>query len=173
MSDKQTERKHWGFHTPAGDSIHLYPVFETTRPDDGMVDVGSKEVECRWVDVEIKTVDGKETKFRSNYLDLFMFVYMCANEELRQQLQMRYERQASNIPYEVTFSLSAEEKASGKAKRLITLTVDEITMAIARAQARQVAGAKPEFLEQYMDRKKADKQYTGGGKSLFDQIKPR
>lgn len=169
MSDKQIERKQWGFHTPNGDSVHLFPVFETSVPADGQVDISGKEVECRWVDIEIKTRDGKEVSLRSNYLDLFMFVYMCANEELRQQLQMRYERQASQIPYEVTFSLSDAEKTSGVARRLITLSVDEITMAIARSQAALVAGKqKPEFLEQYIERQKSNPKYTGG-KSLFDK----
>lgn len=170
MSETEQERKHWSFHTPEGDLIHLYPLFEIITPDTGVVDVQNKEVECRWVDIEITKVgQTKPVRIHSNYLDLFMFVYMCANEELRQQLQMRYERQASQIPYEVTFALSQEEKESGKAKRLITLTVDEITMAIARSQAAHIAGKNPEFIEQYIARKRNQPQYTGKGKSLFDK----
>jgi len=168
MSDNKTERKHWGFHTPEGDFVQFFPIFEVKVPANGQVDPINKEVECTWVDIKITKKDGTVTELHSNYLDLFMFSYMCANEELRQQLQMRYERQAGSIPYEVTFSLSPEEIANRKATRLITLTVDEITMAIARAQARQIAGARPEFLEQYIERKKKDPKYTGSGKSLFD-----
>lgn len=150
-----TERKVWKVRTVDQQTeITFSPVFEIKAPEGGDIDPETKEVECRFVDIQFKDNKGKVNDLRMNYLDFFMFSYMCANEELRQQLQMRYERKAGQIPYEVTFSLSTEEKQIGIAKRLITLTVDEITMAIARSEARTLMGKnKPEFVEQYIARK--------------------
>jgi hypothetical protein len=149
-------KKHW--RVGSADKLtqlDFQPIFDVATPPEGQdIDPNSKEVECRFVDMTIKAKDGKQMNVRMNYLDMFMFVYMCADEELRQQLQMRYERQAGQIPYEVTFSLNEDEKKTGIAKRLITLTVDEITMAIARSEARLLMGkSKPEFIEQYIARK--------------------
>lgn len=154
MSEYKREKRNWKVRDVSGKTnIAFTPVFEIKAPENGDVDVEQKEVECRYVDIEIEQ-DGKKTELTMNYLDMFMFIYMCANEELRQQLQMRYERKAGQIPYEVTFSLSEEEKKSGVAKRLITLNVDEITMAIARAEARLMSGkARMETLEGYVARK--------------------
>lgn len=155
MSELKKERKVWSVRTADKKTqIVFSPMFEIKTPGID-IDVTEKEVECRFVDIEFNDDKGKEHKLTMNYLDLFMFAYMCATEELRQQLQMRYERQAGSIPYEVTFSLSPEEKQSGIAKRLITLTVDEITMAIARAGANQILHkVKPESIESYIHRKK-------------------
>lgn len=155
MSETKREKRNWKVRDISGKiKVAFTPVFEIKSPESGDIDVEQKEVECRYVEIEIKDDKGKETTLSMNYLDMFMFIYMCANEELRQQLQMRYERKAGAIPYEVTFSLSQEEKTTGVAKRLITLNVDDITMAIARAEARLMSGkATPEFLETYMARK--------------------
>lgn len=155
MSEIKREKRHWDVRSVDGKTeISLTPVFEIKAPEGGDVDVNQKEVECRFIEVEIKS-EGKVTStFTMNYLDYFLFAYMTASEELRQQLQMRYERKTGSVPYEVTFSLSPEEKTTGVAKRLITLTVDEITMAIARAEARLMTGkVRPENLEMYMARK--------------------
>lgn len=154
MSEIKREKRNWKVRDVSGKiNVAFTPVFEIKSPASGDIDVEQKEVECRYVEIQIEE-NGKKTELTMNYLDMFMFIYMCANEELRQQLQMRYERQAGQIPYEVTFSLSPEEKSSGIAKRLISLTVDEITMAIARSEARLLSGKmKPEHLEVYMARK--------------------
>lgn len=154
MSEIKHEKRHWNVRSPDGKTeISFNPVFYIKTPDD-TIDIENKEVECRFVDIEIKHEGKEKHKFTMNYLDFFLFSYMCATEELRQQLQMRYERQAGSVPYEVTFSLSEEEKKSGVAKRLITLTVDEITMAVARAEARLLSGKMtPETLEMYIARK--------------------
>ncbi len=155
MSEIKREKRHWDVRSVDGKTeIGFTPIFEIKAPENGDIDVEQKEVECRYIEVEIKKEGKVVHTFTMNYLDYFMFAYMTANEELRQQLQMRYERQAGQVPYEVTFSLSPEEKETGIAKRLISLTVDEITMAIARAQARMMSGkAHLENLQTYMARK--------------------
>lgn len=151
----EIKKKHWEVRSiDRKTEISLNPVFMLVKPDGQDIDPEAKEIECRYIEVEIKHEGNIKHSFVMNYLDIFMFIYMCANEELRQQLQMRYERKSGQIPYEVTFSLSEEEKNSGIAKRLITLTVDEITMAIARAEARLLSGkAIPETLQSYVARK--------------------
>jgi hypothetical protein len=155
MKEVKREKRHWDVRSVDGKTeISLNPVFYISAPENGDVDVEQKEIECRFIEIEIKHEGKVVHSFTMNYLDYFMFAYMTANEELRQQLQMRYERKAGSIPYEVTFSLSPEEKTSGVAKRLITLTVDEITMAIARSEARLLSGKMtPETLETYVARK--------------------
>lgn len=125
--------------------VEFYPVFELTQSEDGKTtfDVASmadKDVECTRIEVSIPDGKGGRKELVFNYLDLFMFVYFCANEELRQQLQMRYERQVNYIPYNVTFNLDAEEKQSGTARRRIELPIDELTMAIARDEAMRIRG---------------------------------
>ena len=155
MSD--IEKKGWKVHTADGKKeIKFIPIFQVKEMAEGTQFAGglTKEVECRLVDIFVPDEKGKEVNYQMNFTDLFMFVYMCAEEELRQQLQMRWERQSVNIPYEVTFKLSDDEIEAKMAKRLITLTVDEITLAIARAGANKLLkNLKPESVEEYIAKK--------------------
>lgn len=154
------EKKGWTVKTADGQKdIKFIPIFKVTETPEGTAYAGglTKEVECRLVDIFVPDENGKELNYQMNYPDLFMFVYMCADEELRRQLQMRWDRQATSIPYEVTFTLSPDEIQSKMAKRLITLTVDEITLAIARAGANKLLKTlKPESTEAYVQRKTAE-----------------
>lgn len=120
----KTEQKYWRLQSAQGKIFEFFPLFE--------IDESSQEpkVECKRVDIK---VDGKMYTF--DFANLYQFIYFIANEELRRSLLLRYERKVNYIPYEVTFKISEDEKAMGVAKRRIELTVDEITMAIARNEA--------------------------------------
>lgn len=155
----ELEQKKWKVRTAdQSRELSFLPVFEITKKVEGESgsNLTDKDVECRYVDLELNDDKGNKMSMRMNFLDLYMFVYFIANEELRQQLQLRYERQTTQIPYEVTFKLDEQEKARGMAKRLITLSVDEITMAIARAGANELIGkgSKHKSIETYMHDKK-------------------
>lgn len=131
--------KRWSLKPVEGNAIfHFYPVWHVRKEaEKGLEEMeGSTEadIECRWIDIEVEK-DGKTERVRFNYLDLYMFLYFTANEELRKNLAMRYERKVNYIPYDVTFKISPEEKEAGLAKRRIQLPVDEIAMAIARNDA--------------------------------------
>lgn len=138
----ETEQKKWKVRTSdQTKEISFLPTFEVNRMDKDETHMATdKDVECRFVDVEVSDEKGGKIGMRMNFLDLYMFVYFIANEELRQSLQLRFERQITQIPYEVTFKISEEEKEKGIAKRLITLGVDEIAMAIARSDAQLLKG---------------------------------
>lgn len=155
----EIEKKAWKVRAADGKTeLEFLPIFEVTKTPDGTEYSGgvNKEVECRLVDIKVPDDKGGHIQFQMNFADLFLFVYTCAEEEMRQQLQMRYERQSVNIPYEVTFKLDEEEIQRRMAKRLITLTVDEITLAIARAGANKLLkGLKPESTEEYVAKKMA------------------
>jgi len=159
----EIETKKWKVRTAdKTKEISLFPTFEVgKKPDEDLsgATAGAKDIECTFVDIEISDDKGGTQSMRMNFLDLYMFVYFIANEELRQSLQMRYERKITNIPYEVTFKLDKEEMQRGMAKRLITLGVDEIAMAIARSDAQLLKGKiTPGSVEEYMHRKNAEKR---------------
>ena len=156
--DGDVIKKGWKVRTANRDrELTFYPIFEVKQLPEGLMLAGgqNKEVECRYVEIHIPRKKGGDDEIlRLNFTDLYLFVYTCAEEELRQQLQMRWERQSVNIPYEVTFKLDEEEIQRKMAKRLITLTVDEITLAIARAGANKLMKAlKPESTEEYVAKK--------------------
>ncbi len=155
MSDTEIEKKKWKVRTAdQTKEMSFFPVFEINVPDGEIVKATDKEVECRYVDIEFTDDKGATASMRMNFMDLYMFVYYVANEELRQQLLMRYERKINYIPYEVTFKIDKEEAGLGVAKRLIKLPVDDIMMAMARAGFNAMAGTiKPETVEQYFARK--------------------
>lgn len=140
MSD--TIKKRWKVRTINNKTdVSFLPVFTVNRPGDVASSMtfdtpiaSDKEIECTHINVSIP-YHGKDIELTFNFLDLYMFIYFCANEELRQQLQMKYERQVSYIPYDVTFRIDKEEKEKGLAKRRIELPVDELVMAIARNDA--------------------------------------
>lgn len=130
---KEVERKKWSVRTVGGTEglkdVQFHPTFlvdEAAALAKG-VNISEGEVECRYVDI---TVDDKTYRF--NYLDLYMFTYFCANEELRQRLQQHYERKVEYIPYEVDFALTEDEKKRGVVTRRIELPVDDVAMAYAK-----------------------------------------
>lgn len=125
------DKKGWSVRTvDQKNNVWFYPFFESVHQDQSIATLADREIECRYVDI---VIDGKNYRF--NFLDLFMFVYYCANEELRQQLALRHERKVNYIPYDVTFKISKEEKERGSARRRIELPVDEIAMAVARNES--------------------------------------
>lgn len=142
MSETKTEQKHWKVHDFSGKEITFLPVFTVQDFEPGKVKLATnKEVECKEVKIRIYNEKTKtDQDFNLGFQELFMFVYYCANEEIRQALQLRQERKITNVPYEVTFRLSKDELSAGMAKRLISLPVDDITMAIARSNAQLLAG---------------------------------
>lgn len=160
MTDKKEsiEKKAWKVRDASGKKeLQFLPIFQVQEINKAGIEYNdglTKEVECRLVDVIVPDEKGNPVQFQMNFSDLYLFVYMCAEEELRQQLQMRWERQSVNIPYEVTFKLDDQEIEQRMAKRLITLTVDEITLAIARAGANKLLkNLKPESVEEYVFKK--------------------
>lgn len=121
------EQKYWKLKSAQGKAFEFFPVFEV---DDKQQEL---KVECKKIDIK---VDGKIYTF--DFANLYQFIYFIANEELRRSLLLRYERKVNYIPYEVTFKLTEQEKQTGIAQRHIELTVDEITMAIARNEALKI-----------------------------------
>lgn len=155
---EEIETKKWKVQMSDSIEATFFPVFVTQDLAPGVVMSGQgKEVECKLVHVQLKQgeniVEGD-----IGFQELFMFVYYCANEEMRQNLQMRQQKQVSQIPYEVTFKLTEEEAREKMAKRLISLPVDEIQMAIARSGAQLVAGkATLGTLEEWFHKRKLAK----------------
>lgn len=70
-----------------------------------------------------------------DWMNIYMFAYYTATEELRQQLATRYERKANFIPYDVKIPVTKADLAAGFVARRVQLPVDELTMAIAREEA--------------------------------------
>lgn len=157
----ELEKKKWKVRTADNTKeLSFYPTFEVNKLGKDETHIATdKDVECRYVDIEFADSVGNPTSLRMNFLDLYMFVYFIANEELRQSLQLRYERQITQIPYEVTFKLDKQEIERGMAKRLITLGVDEISMAIARSEAQLLKGKITKgSVEEFVHRKKMERQ---------------
>ena len=126
-----TERKFWKLGP-----ISFAPIFEVIMEADGIT---RKDVECKQVQIRFQDPEtGKEHDVLIDFINLFQFVYFVANEELRRQLLLRHERKINYIPYEVTFKLDPEEVKAGMAKRRIELPVDEISVAMARAEANRI-----------------------------------
>lgn len=120
------ERKFWKIKSAEGNELKFFPIF--------IVNDETKEVECRVLEITFED-RGKERKFTFDWLNIFMFVYYTANEELRQQLASRYERKVNYIPYELTIPVTPEDARMGNVKRRVELPIDEVTMAIAREEA--------------------------------------
>ena len=139
--DEVTKDKGWQIRASDGVEIKFTPVFVVKQLQPGqMTVVTDKDVECTMVHVEMRQSGKEDLVMDLGFQELFMFVYFCCNEELRQALQLRQQRQITEIPYEVTFKLDKGEIEAGMAKRLIKLPVDEITMASVRADAQLSAG---------------------------------
>lgn len=124
MADKKlTESKEWKLKDlKQGKVFKFLPHFKVKEDTD--------TIECEQVSVRID-----DEKYEFNFLDLYMFIYFIANEELRRGLALKYQRQVNYIPYDVTFKLSDEEIQKKTAQRRIQLPVDELTMAIARNES--------------------------------------
>jgi hypothetical protein len=126
---KTEQRKYWQI-TSADDSrkkLEFFPLF--------VVNDETKEVECRNLDIRYTDERGKQHTMLFDWLNIFMFVYYTANEELRQQLASRYERKVNYVPYELTIPVTPEDAKVGNVKRRVELPIDELTMAIAREEA--------------------------------------
>ena len=115
----------WTIKTSKG-KVKFTPLFEFIQ-EPGKE---GKDVECKSI---IIGIDEKE--YVLNFVNLYQFIYFCANEELRQGLLQRYQRRINKLPYDVTFKLSDDEIKDKMAKRRIELPIDEISMAIARNEA--------------------------------------
>jgi hypothetical protein len=133
--------KNWHIKASDGVDITFRPVFVVNDLKPGEVkQATNKDVECKMFHIEMSAPQKESISMDVGFQELYMLIYFCANEELRQALQLRMERHITEIPYEVTFKLEKEEIKSGMAKRLIKLPVDEITMAAARSEAQMLAG---------------------------------
>lgn len=120
-------KKSWKIKSADGTTFAFTPIFQINPENKDDL----KEIEC--THIEIQNIDEENAPIYSfNYINLFQFIYFIANEELRQQLLQRAQRTVNYIPYDVMFTLDEEEKRKGVAKRRINLSVDEITMAVAR-----------------------------------------
>jgi len=119
-------KKQWRIKSREGELLEFFPIFEAK--EDG-------NVEATAIQFRFKDEKGRDKTMTFNYLDIYMFMYFTANEELRQSLAGRHERMTNYIPYDVQIKLSPEEKAQGFANRRVELPIDELTMAIARNEA--------------------------------------
>lgn len=113
MKEKTTKGK-WKIKSNKGEVFEWFPIFTVDRE--------SGEVKCESIQM---TFNGEDHVF--NFDNIFMFIYFIANEEMRRQLSLRYERRVNYIPYDVLFKLDKQEIEKGEAKRRIQLPIDEIT----------------------------------------------
>lgn len=130
MEDKKkvSMKKSWSIRSKEGEKLDFLPIFEANKENG--------EIETTYLKLKFKNKETKkEQEFTFNWLDIYMFVYFACNEELRQNLANRYEKDIKYIPYDVTIKASDKEKESGVIKRRIELPVDELQMAIARNEA--------------------------------------
>lgn len=125
---QEIKKKYWRINSANGAGLlEFFPIF--------LINQETQEVECRNLELKFTDANNKEHTFVFDWLNIYMFVYYTANEELRQQLATRYERKVNYIPYNITVTVSPEEKASGIARRRVELPVDEVTMMVAREEA--------------------------------------
>lgn len=129
MAENKTKsKKYWRIVSKEGTKLEFFPVFEVS-PD------GDKQIEARYLEMRFEDKEGEYKTFTFDWLNMYMFIYYTANEELRRNLAIKYERKVNMIPYDVTFKISEDEKQQGIAKRRIELPVGELEMAIARDEA--------------------------------------
>lgn len=122
-----TAKKYWKIRSHEGHTLEFFPVFEANEE--------TGDVEARHIELRFRDEKGRERTLTFNYLDIYMFMYFTANEELRQNLMARHERISNYIPYDVSIKLNDQEKSQGIANRRIELPIDELVMAIARNEA--------------------------------------
>jgi len=120
-------KKYWKIRSKEGVVLEFFPIFEVNQESG---DTEATKIQMQFVDDK-----GKKTLATFNYLDIYMFMYFTANEELRQSLSARHEKQTNYIPYDVQLKLTDQEKSQGYANRRVELPIDELTMAIARNEA--------------------------------------
>ena len=107
LNSSHKETKKWEIKDIAHrERFEFFPESVVTEQTDGV------DVEPRFVHVKI----GEKT-YTFNWLDLYMFVYFCSTDSMRQKLAIIAERKVEYIPYELSFVLSPEEKRSGTAHR--------------------------------------------------------
>ena len=121
-------KKKWLIKTKNGKKVSFYPVFAVNTQGD----IEAKDV----------IVKEGENEYILNYLDLFMFCYFIGNEEQRRKLLNLQMRTIREIPYDVTFVVSSEEKDKGVAKRRIVLPIDDIIHYYALMEARKSQALK-------------------------------
>ena len=122
------KKKYWHINdAKGGHTLEFFPVF-MVNPENG-------EVECRNLEMQFTDKDGKKHEMLFDWMNIYMFVYFTANEELRQQLATRYERKVNYIPYDVKIPVTEADYKAGSLTRRVELPVDELTMAIAREEA--------------------------------------
>jgi hypothetical protein len=128
---EKIEKKYWQIRDASGHLLEFFPIFVVQD------EKGDKpgEVEVRNLEMRFTDQKGAVHTMLFDWMNIYMFVYYTANEELRQQLATRYERKVNYIPYDLTISISPDEARAGTAKRRVELPVDELTMAIAREEA--------------------------------------
>lgn len=120
-------KKYWAIESKEGDKLEFFPIFENNEE--------TGNVEATKIQLRFKDLKGEQKTLTFNYLDVYMFMYFTANEELRQGLLAKSERKTNYIPYDVRIELSPQEKSQGFANRRIELPIDELTMSIARNEA--------------------------------------
>lgn len=125
---KQKSKKYWRIVSKEGTKLEFFPIFEVS-PD------GDKQIEARYLEMRFEDEKGEYKTFTFDWLNMYMFMYYTSNEELRQNLAVKYERKVNMIPYDVTFKISDAEKQEGIARRRIELPIGELEMAIARDEA--------------------------------------
>ena len=116
--------KRWRLKSKDGKVLNFYPEFRVNAQGD---------VEC----TEVRIKEG-ENGYVLNYLDLHMFVYFIGNEEQRLKLANFQTKQIREIPYDVEFKITKQEKLDGFAKRRITLQIDELAMVVAKQEAQKI-----------------------------------
>lgn len=170
MSEVQKD-KGWVMTASDGVKLQLTPVFVIQGLKEGEIKLaGDKEVECTMFHCVIRDRDGRETEMDIAFQEIFMFIYYCCNEERRQELQLRIQKQITEIPYEVTFKLDRGEIAAGMAKRLIKLPVDEIAMALARSESQLMAGkANLSKLNDWFAKRQLKRKGRNGLSELLDR----
>ena len=117
-----TEKK-WTIKALNNKKLDFYPTF-----------VPDLQGNVSAVTVRIKE---NENEYILPYENLLMFVYFVGNEEQRRKLALIEGKTIREIPYNVTFKLSDDEKKSGTAKRRITLTIDELIASYCRNEAQK------------------------------------
>ena len=115
----------WKIHTAEGKKVDFRPIFEVYENQNEEM----KDVECKAIQLKID-----DKKYTFNFINLYQFLYFCANEELRMGLAQKYERRINMIPYDVIFKLSEQETKDKMCKRRIELPLDEVSIAYAKQE---------------------------------------
>ncbi len=126
--ETKVQKKYWSINdAKSGHKLEFFPNF-LVNPENG-------EIECRNLEMVFTDAEGKKHEMLFDWMNIYMFVYFTANEELRQQLATRYERKVNFIPYDVKIPVTKADFEAGSLTRRVELPVDELTMAVAREEA--------------------------------------